>query len=145
MKEKGKLHTAAAAVGGSLQQSGLSPHKRQTTFSFEHVKEHMPEPAAVSNKGLLSEAMLTQSILSQMSYTGSHKARGRLFLEVCFELLLNTCGDLKPFQGHSFWPLFGTLMHTGEVPQPAGSHCCHLCLVPNLVSTCQLHQCMHIS
>ncbi|KAA6420586.1 MAG: hypothetical protein FRX49_09379 [Trebouxia sp. A1-2] len=82
MKEKGKLHTAAAAVGGSLQQSGLSPHKRQTTFSFEHVKEHMPEPAAVSNKGLLSEAMLTQSILSQMSYTGSHKARGRLFLEV---------------------------------------------------------------
>ena len=58
VKEKGKLHTAAAAVGGSLQQSGLSPRKRQTTFSFEDVKEHIPEAAAVSNKGLLSEAML---------------------------------------------------------------------------------------
>ncbi|KAL0028776.1 hypothetical protein WJX79_006703 [Trebouxia sp. C0005] len=76
------LDVIKSLTGGSLQQSGLSPHKRQTTFSFEHVKEHMPEPAAVSNKGLLSEAMLTQSILSQMSYTGSHKARGRLFLEV---------------------------------------------------------------
>ncbi|DBB02475.1 TPA: Rap guanine nucleotide exchange factor-like 1, variant 2 [Trebouxia sp. C0006] len=82
VKEKGKSHTASAAVGGGLQQSRLSPRKRQTTFSFEDVKEHVPEAAAVSNKGLLSEATLTQNILQQMSYTGSHEARGHLFLEV---------------------------------------------------------------
>ena len=115
VKEKGKLHTAAAAaaVGGSLQQSGLSPRKRQTTFSFEDVKEHIPEAAAVSNKGLLSEAMLTQNILQQMSYTGSHEARGHLFLEVWFGLLHCICHDLTPCQGHSV----GSLMHTGQAPQ----------------------------
>ena len=113
VKEKGNLHTAAAAVGGSLQQSGLSPRKRQTTFSFEDVKEHIPEAAAVSNKGFLSEAMLTQNILQQMSYTGSHEARGHLFLEVWFELLHCICHDLTPCQGHSV----GSLMHTGQAAQ----------------------------
>ena len=113
VKEKGKPHTAAAAVGGGLQQSGLSPRKRQTTFSFDNVKEHIPEPAAVSNKGLLSEATLTQNILQQMSYTGSHEARGHFFLEVCFGLLHYICHDLTPCQCHSV----GSSMHTGQPPQ----------------------------
>ena len=113
VKEKGKSHAAAAAVGGSLQQSGLSPRKRQTTFSFEDVKDHIPEAAAVSNKGLVSEATLTKSILQQMSYTGSHEARGHLFLEVCFGLLHYVCHDLTPCQGHSV----GSSMHTGQPPQ----------------------------
>ncbi len=129
VKEKRKPHTAAAAVGGSLQQSGLSPRKRQTTFSFEDVKDHIPEPAAVSNKGLVSKATLTQSILQQMSYTGSHEARGHLFLEVCFGLLYYICHNLtpcichnlRPCQGHSV----GSSMHTGQLPQHIWSHCCH--------------------
>ncbi|DBA83984.1 TPA: Rap guanine nucleotide exchange factor-like 1 [Trebouxia sp. C0004] len=82
VRDMGNLHTAAAAVCGSLQQSFLSPRKRQTTFSFEDVKKHILEPTASSNQGLLSEAKLTQSILQQMSYTGTHEARGHLFLEV---------------------------------------------------------------
>jgi len=113
VNEKGKLYTAAAAVGGSLQQTVLSPCKRQTTFSFEDVKDHIPEAAAVSNKGLVSEATLTQSILQQMSYTGSHEARGHLFLEVCFGLLHHICHDLTPCQGHSV----DSSMHTGQSPQ----------------------------
>ena len=113
VKEKGKSHTAAAAVGGGLQQSRLSPRKRQTTFSFEDVKEHVPEAAAVSNKGLLSEATLTQNILQQMSYTGSHEARGHLFLEVCFRLLHYICHDITPYICHNLTPCqIGSSMHT---------------------------------
>ncbi len=130
VEEKGKSHTAAAAaVGGSLQQSGLSPRKRQTTFSFEDVKDHIPEAAPVSNKGLVSEATLTQSILQQMSYTGSHEARGHLFLEVCFGLLHYICHDLTPYICHNLTPCQGhsvsSSMHAGQPPQHISNHCCH--------------------
>ena len=78
-----KSGSAGEAGHSNVQQSFLSPNKRQATFKFEQVKELINEPEAISSNWLLSEATLTQRILQQMSYTGSHEAGGRLFLEVC--------------------------------------------------------------
>lgn len=68
----------------TAQPTSLTPRKRQTTFKFEDVKEHVSSPNAVSNNWLMSEATFTQRIMQQMSYTGSHQDQDHLFLEVTF-------------------------------------------------------------
>ena len=75
-----KSGSAAAADKRDVQQ--LEAPVRQTTFSFDDVPERSASPVPVKNNQLSSHATLTQNVMQQMSYTGSHEVGNRLCLEV---------------------------------------------------------------
>ena len=127
----GKTGAAGKAVP-TVQQSDLTPRKKQTTFKFEDVKEHITDTSALGNNWLLSEATFTQRIMQQMSYTGSHESDGRLFLEVRpspspapYPPLPPPSGALPLFS--SLLSLFSSLLSLCSDSIQNASTCYHVC------------------
>lgn len=81
--------------------------KRQTTFGFDDVGEHLG-PASTDQAAVLhSEGSFTQHIMQQMSYTGCHEDRDHLFLEVrspLHLLALTQCQAQAIFNGRCTIP-----------------------------------------
>ena len=87
---------AAASLSGSASMLGSAAHtshdgtppaqlthgKRQTTFNFADVEEHLNEAGSGRAALLQSEGSFTHKIMQQMIYTGSFEHQNHLFLEV---------------------------------------------------------------